>query len=89
VQHFITAVTYFPFALSPSTPFVLRLSKERTVLRTSLSKGEHSYAFAVFVPPADLTKRLNRLERSTFASGVAVVIALIRRSTESRSSKGE
>jgi hypothetical protein len=30
------------FALSPSTPFVLSLSKERTVLRRALSKG-HSW----------------------------------------------
>ena len=29
-----------PFALRPSPPFVLSLSKERTVLRTGLSKGE-------------------------------------------------
>jgi len=31
-----------PFVLSPSTPFVLSLSKQRTVLRAGLSKDERT-----------------------------------------------
>jgi hypothetical protein len=31
-----------PFVLSPSTPFVLSLSKERTALRTGSSKDEQT-----------------------------------------------
>jgi xylitol oxidase len=35
-----------PFVVSPSTPFVLSLSKERTALRTGLSNHEHVRMFA-------------------------------------------
>jgi hypothetical protein len=41
---------FSPFVLSPSTPFVLSLSKQRTVLRTGLSKDERVGSACLHTP---------------------------------------